>query len=636
MPVVSYGRWPSPLGPAQLASARVSLAGLQVVGDTVVWSESRPAEGGRQVVLAAEPGHRGPPRELSPPAASVRSRVHEYGGGAFFVGPDRVLVYADADDHGLWRAEPGGPRRLSPAPPAGEDHRYGDARPVPGGPWWVAVRERHHPGGVDDEVVAVAPGAPAVVLAAGRDFYAAPRPSPDGRRLAYLTWDHPAMPWDATTLVVADLEPSGPGLGPATVVAGGADESVGQPGFAADGSLLFVSDRAGWWQPYRWRAGETPRRLTDEAAEFHAPDWVLGQSTLVPLDDTTVAARVRRDGADAVVLVGPESGPARALDQPCVAVAAVEAVPGGLVVAGATRDEPAGLWLVPLDGGRPERLRATAVPAEPAGSRSWAESRRFASPDGGEGHLLFYRPRSDVCTGPPGERPPVLVLCHGGPTAGVDPGYDPVVQFWTTRGVAVAAVDYRGSSGWGRAYRRRLDGRWGEADAQDVAAGAASLAEAGLVDPARMAVRGSSAGGLTALRAATVGGPFRAAVVAYGVTDLAALAADTHKFEAHYTDGLVGPLPEAAAVYDARSPARHPEAVGAAVLLLQGADDPVVPPDQAARMAEALRARGLRCDHVVFPGEGHGFRRAETLEACARLELQFLAEELGFAPVPGV
>ena len=257
----------------------------------------------------------------------------------------------------------------------------------------------------------------------------------------------------------------------------------------------------------------------------------------------------------------------------------------------------------------------------------------FPTPDG-PGTLLFYRPASTTATAPAGTRPPLLVLCHGGPTAAVEPGYDPGIQFWTSRGVAVAAVDYRGSDGYGRRFRRLLDGAWGVADAEDVTAAAAALADAGLVDGGRMAVRGSSSGGLTALRAATVGGPFAAAVVAYGVTDLARLAADTHKFEARYLDRLVGPWPAAAARYDDRSPARHPERIGAAVLLLQGLADPIVPPSQARALVGALQARGVRVELVEFDGEGHGFRRADTRVACWRAELAFLGEVLGFDPAP--
>jgi dipeptidyl aminopeptidase/acylaminoacyl peptidase len=678
------------VSPEALAAARVSLSGLQLTADAVWWSESRPSDGGRQAVLRAGidlDGRAGrgarlaPPEEVGPGAMSVRSRVHEYGGGAWVGDPaHHALFVVDGVDQGVWGLEPDRPARLlSGVAPEGEAWRHGDLRWVSGGDWVVAVRERHRPAGVDDEgvdeeglddevvddeVVAVPRhgAGPATVLLAGRDFYAAPRPSPDGARLAWLAWDHPDMPWDGCELWVGDLRAGTPGpSGPrievtrSRCIAGGRSESVGQPTWGEDGTLWFVSDRRGWWQPYRWRpeSGPPVAPECDVDAEFHAPDWPLGQSTLVPLGDGSLLARMRRGGRDRLVWIDPVSRVPTEVDQPCVTIAAVAAVPlgapapssgrGRLLVAllGATETETAGVHVLelaatgqtraPVVTGQLRHLPAGA-PVLPADLVSRARPLSFPTVGGVEAHLLFYAPVVPAGERTPASPPPLLVLCHGGPTGAVEPGLDLSVQFWTTRGIAVAAVDYRGSSGYGRSFRTLLDGAWGVADAEDVAAAARFLADAGLVDGRRLAVRGASAGGLTALRAATRGGPFSAAVLAYGVTDLEALARDTHKFESHYTDRLVGPWPQCADRYHERSPARHPEDVGAAVLLLQGEDDAVVPPNQAARMADALRAGGMRCDVLLFPGEGHGFRRAETVAAAARTELAFLGEVLGFEP----
>jgi dipeptidyl aminopeptidase/acylaminoacyl peptidase len=445
------------------------------------------------------------------------------------------------------------------------------------------------------------------------------------------------MPWDGCELWVGALR-AGPGAGPpaiadAALVDGGAEVSVGQPLWADTATLWFVSDRRGWWQPWRRRDGAAPEPMCDVEAEFHGPDWVLGQQTMDLLDDGRLLCRFRRDGRDHVGVLDPAT---RTLDewcQPCVTISALCAGAEATgVLVGATPDTTVALHRVDAHGSHQVAHRpVTALSLEP-GWVAHAQPMTFETKGGVLAHALFYPPTGEGVHGPANELPPLVVLVHGGPTAACEPGLDLAVQLWTTRGVAVAAVDYRGSSGYGRAYRALLDGAWGVADVEDCVAAARALAERRLVDGRRMAIRGSSAGGLTALRALTRGGPFAAALVSYGVTDLAALAADTHKFEARYMDRLVGPYPEAAAVYDERSPARHPDEIEGAVLLLQGADDPIVPPDQAARMAAALRARGLRCDHVVFPGEGHGWRRSDTLAGAAALEIEFLGDVLGFLP----
>jgi dipeptidyl aminopeptidase/acylaminoacyl peptidase len=425
-------------------------------------------------------------------------------------------------------------------------------------------------------------------------------------------------------------------------VAGGAAESVGQPGWRADRTLRFVSDRTGWWQPYV-HPGTPERTATavaciEEDAEFHSPDWVLGQSTMAELADGTLAARRTTHGRDDIVLLrGSEEAP-RILSQPCVSVSALCVHGDEVALLGSTEDTPTSVWTctVPLA----DATHAAAAPS--AGALRPTAPRALGSDDvargesftltGRRGKAVYgtlYRPVLAGTRGPGETRPPLLVSCHGGPTSCCQAGLDLTVQYFTTRGFAVACVDYAGSSGYGRAHREALRGRWGEADSEDCLDAALFLAARGDVEAARMGIRGGSAGGMTALNALAAGEGFGACVAWYGVTDLLALAATTHDFEAHYTDTLIGPLPEAKDLYEARSPVNRAAAMTGSVLLLQGTEDAVVPPDQAERMRDALVRVGTACDLRFFEGEGHGFRRADTLTACLEAELAFYLAELG-------
>jgi dipeptidyl aminopeptidase/acylaminoacyl peptidase len=653
---------------AAVAAGKVSRSGLHGDRGALFWVESRPSEGGRQVLVRwdAGPDGDGRPVDVTPTGASVRSRVHEYGGGAA-VAAGGAVFSVDQDDQ-AWHVVdgPGPPRRLGPPAghrPSGAALRHADGRPVDDGRWLVSVQEEVSSGGPALRLVAQATDGSGVeaVLEDGSDFVSAPRPSPDGRWLAWIAWDHPDMPWDRSVVRVAPLQPATDGaagapappvLGPSVAVAGGPDRSVGQPTWCPDGSLVVLDDRTGWWLPYRIdpadlagggiagpgpAAGTSAEPLTAGEVELHDPDWALGQATLAAMADGSLAARLHRDGRDHRVLLrppaeGPIGRPWRleVLEQPCVVITGVATPDGrGLAVSGSTPFEANGVWAADGPTGRWHRISAP-----PSGSggratvgRPWTA--RVVDADG-EPHAvpgILHLPLDDDDDGgaTAGAPPPLVVICHGGPTGAFPAGYDPLVQCLTSRGIAVAGVDYRGSSGYGRAYRDALRGRWGEADVEDCAGYAAALAAAGLVDGGRMAIRGSSAGGLTALAALGRDRTFRGAVSWYGVTDLAALAADTHDFESRYLDGLVGPWPGAAAVYHGRSPLHQAATMAGSVLLLQGADDPVVPADQSERFAGALADAGVDCRLVVFPGESHGFRRAATIEAALEAELAFYA-----------
>ena len=660
-----YGQWPSPLTAAQVAAGRRSRSGLATDGDALYWLESRPEDGGRQVLVRAVPGGRA--EDVSPAGTSLRSRVHEYGGGAYCLLPAAGSVaYVDQADQRVYRLDPGRPPvALTPPPPAGTEWRHGDLSAA--GRWVLAVREALAGGTVRRAIIALALTSPlradtalddggpgevvppdeVTVLVDGRDFFAAPRVHLDGAdagggpatsaTMAWVCWDHPDMSWDASELWVGQLG-VGPDGGPAVTgsrrvaggraaVAGPDDESVGQPTWLADGSLLFVSDAGGWWQPWRWAPTEGTRRLVDDAAEYHGPDWQLGQATLAELADGRIACRRRHAGLDQIGTIAAGGGPFEPLDQPCVAVDAVVDHRGRAAWLGATATAAPTVWWDSPTGPSP------CVDSGPGlldpGDVAVAEPFELAGRTERTVHGLLYRPALRGVRGPDGDRPPLVVFCHGGPTGNAGAGFDPVVQFFTTRGFAVAAVDYAGSTGYGRDYRRALWGEWGVADVDDCVDAARQLAADGLVDGARLAIRGGSAGGLTALAALVRSDTFAAAASWYGVTDLLALAASTHDFEARYLDRLVGPLPAAAAEYRRRSPVHRVDEIDAAVLVLQGLDDPVVPPSQATAMVDALVERGRRCEYLAFPGEAHGFRRAETTEAALRAELAFYQEVLG-------
>ena len=644
--VAPYGSWSSPVTAKLLAEGTVRLSDLWVAGDDVWWLESRPAEAGRQVVVRRSPD--GTTADVVPGGFSARTLVHEYGGGSYVLAAD-TLVFSNFEDQRLWAIAAGGgqPRPLTPEPPTPMAWRYADARPLPETDWLVSVRERHHgPRAADvvNDLVAVplAGGEP-VELGAGRDFFAAPRPSPDGRRLAWLCWDHPNMPWDGTELWVAELTvgEEGPSLAGARRVAGGPDESVSQPRWDLDGRLHWVSDRTGWWNLYaaaglpgqRAMAGQP---IAPRSAEFSGPDWVFGQSTYAFLADGRLVVTWAEEGSHHLGVLDPATGELEELSVPFTHITALQPYGRGVVAIAASAVAPPAVVAIGLDGSAAEVLRASRdTDLDPAWI-SRPEALSFPTTDGATAHAAWYRPTNPEYEGRPEERPPLVVMSHGGPTSSTPTSLNLAIQYWTTRGIGVVDVDYRGSTGYGREYRRALDGRWGEVDVDDCVAAARYLVDRGEVDGRRLAIRGGSAGGFTTLCALTFRDVFAAGASLYGVADLAALAADTHKFESRYLDRLVGPWPEVADRYRERSPLYAADRLSCPVVLLQGAEDKVVPPAQAEVMVEALRANGLPFAYVSFEGEQHGFRRSETIRRAAEVELSFYGQVLGFEPADAI
>lgn len=640
-----YGAWPSPIDAADVAAAGTDLGHLDLADGTAYWLERRPSEEGRGVVVrspddAGDDAH----EAVTPADHDVRTLVHEYGGGDFAVG-DGTLYYTRFEDQrlyhvGLAAAEPAATAApVTPAPETERGLRYADLEPA--GDRLYAVRERHEGPATDaepvNELVRVpGDGGEPTVVAAGHDFYSFPRLSPSGDRLAWTTWDHPRMPWDGTTLHVAEVDEAG-SLTDERSVVGGPDESVFQPAWGPDGDLYAVSDRTGWWNLHRVDpAGGEPENLHPVEEEFGTPQWAFGLATYAPLSDGRIAA-VHGTGDDwALGVLDPETGGLVDLDVDYTAFPHTRLATDGddLLTVAASPSEPESVVRVDAPGeasDEPTVLRRSLSVDLDERYVSEPESVTFETTGGDVAHAVYYPPHNPDVGAPEDERPPLLTTVHGGPTSQSLPVFDLEVQYFTTRGVGVVDVNYRGSTGYGRAYRERLTGEWGVVDTADCVAAAEDLA-GDRVDPDRLAVRGGSAGGYAVLCALAFHDAFDAGVSYYGVADLRALAEHTHKFESRYLDSLVGPLPDAADVYDERSPVEHPDGVAAPLLLLQGSEDAVVPPEQATAMVDALAENGVPHAHVEFEGERHGFRREDSRRRALELEFAFLGQLFGFAP----
>ena len=639
MPITApYGAWRSPVSSDAIASASVRISEPRFDSGALYWLESRPAAGGRYTLVRCAPG--GAIEDVTRPDANVRTRAHEYGGGSFLVSGDTVF-YVDYAEQRLMRQDKGDePLPISPAPDVPAGLRYADMRLTPDGRTLLAVQERHTASGraaeVVNEVVAlpVTGGTPHVV-ATGHDFYAAPRVSPDGRRVCWLQWDHPAMPWDSVELVVADLAADGVASN-ARVVAGGPGESIFQPEWSPEGALHFVSDRTGWWNLYRLD-GEAAMPLAPLEAEFGQPGWVFGMSTYAFLSGGRVACVVGERGVDRLGVIVPDSGAVTTLDTPFSAIGAL--VSDGadrlaLVAGGPTLGSCVATLVVST--GELEIVRRGSAFEIDLAYISTAEPIEYPTTGQRTAHALYYAPVNPNYVAPAGELPPLLVMSHGGPTGQTTGALNASVQFWTTRGIAVVDVNYGGSTGYGRAYRERLKGNWGIVDIDDCVNAARYLVERGQADGARLAIRGGSAGGYTTLAALTFTAVFATGASYYGVSDLAALARDTHKFESRYLDGLVGPWPAAEAVYTQRSPIHHTERLAAPMIIFQGLEDAVVPPSQAEMMVAALDAKGLPYAYIAYEGEQHGFRRAENIKRSLDAELYFYGRIFGFEPADAI
>ncbi|MDQ3512830.1 MAG: S9 family peptidase [Chloroflexota bacterium] len=632
-----FGTWPSPLPAVEVAAGGVRLGQVAVDGSDVYWHEGRPSEGGRGVIVRWVAGQvnaglgadqAGGRVDVTPPPWDVRSAVHEYGGGTFAVA-DGLVIFSHGGDGRLYRlAGEGGPVPITPGGP----DRYADPLIDRRHDRLFAVRER--PGDGPDagrSLVTLPSGGGTVVdVFSGSDFVSSPALHPEGIALVWLSWDHPNMPWDGTTLWRASLDADS-AVGTPARVAGGPAESLFQPRWSPAGDLYVVSDRTGWWNLYRVE-GEDLVPLWPGERESGLPQWVFGLSTYDFLGPDRVAIAAVKGGRWDLWTLDLRSGTADRLDLPFTGIGDVHANSGGVVFTAGSPVRSRAVWRWDVMTGE-TRVLNEAVPGPlPEAAISRAEPITYPSGDGQVAHAFYYPPLNPGIEGLPGTMPPLIVESHGGPTGATSTTFSAKVQFWTSRGFAVLDVDYRGSTGYGRAYREALEGEWGVADVDDCVAGARYLVERGWADPDRLIIRGSSASGFTTLAALTFRDTFRAGASLYGVSDLEALVRDTHAFESRYLDRLVGPYPEMRERYRERSPIHHVGGFSCPLIVFQGLDDPVVPPNQAEAIVAAIRSRGLPVAYVPFAGERHGFRRAETIVRALEAELSFYGQVFGFTP----
>jgi len=619
-----YGSWSSPLDAERIATGGLRLAEPRIDQGTVYWLEGRPSESGRTVLMRSSRDSE--IEECVGPDVDVRSRAHEYGGGAYLVQGGRTFVVDDA-----------GGRLVEPRRGAlgRADARYADLALSLDERWLIAVEEvaGEGPGGEPaNRLVALGLAGDAsgerLVVADGFDFVSFPTFSPDGCELAFTSWMHPNMPWDESSLFVVGWGPAGP-RGAPRHVAGGAGESIFQPRYGPDGHLFFVSDRSGWWNLYV-QEGAAARPLCPMSAEFGAAQWAFGLSRYDFVDAETILCAFDRAGQAALGLLDIASGELRSIRLDLASIEGVRVEDGLACFLGASATQASCVFAFEIGPRRLHVLRPGLTGAPEPALISQPEAIEFPTQAGRTAHAFFYPPHAPGVVGPETERPPLLVKSHGGPTGVAHGVLDLRVQYWTSRGFAVVDVNYAGSTTFGRAYRERLDGQWGVADVEDCIAAARFLARGGRVDGERMLISGGSAGGYTTLCALTFHDVFRAGASHYGIGDLEALARDTHKFESRYTDRLVAPYPDGIDVYRARSPIHHVDRLTCPVIFFQGVEDRVVPPNQAKAMVDALARRGIPHAYVEFEGEGHGFRRAENIQAALEGELFFYSRILGF------
>ena len=618
-----YGAWASPIDAADLVVGAAGLSEVVTDGDDVWFNESRPEEGGRVAIMRWRDGEI---TEITAADANVRTRVHEYGGGAWWVG-DGTLWYVGDTDQRLRRLDADGTLTyLTPEPAVPKSVRFADGRATPDKAWFVCVRETHSNDGhepVNDLVAVAGDGSGTVaVLATGADFYSSPRLSSDGTNLTWVQWDHPNMPWDATELWLGECV-DGELVNARRVGGHHEPAAVVFPGFTADGRLWAVSDHDEWWNLYEFaEPDEAPNPVLEGSFEIATPGWVFGLSRWIEIDGQVIVARTD-PGGDTLFA----SATGETLTQ-WSAVSGLSRFGDGVVFIGARHDgEPELISWAP--GETPQVIRSARALGFDRAFVPAPEHIVFPTTDGEEAHGWFYAPAHASASAPEQELPPLLVLAHGGPTSRARTELQLSIRYWTSRGFAVVDVDYRGSTGYGRTYRHALNGRWGVADVDDCVAAALYLGDQHRVDSDRIVIKGGSAGGLTVLGALADSDVFAAGASRYGVADLSALARDTHKFEARYCDRLVAPWPEGEAIYAARSPINRTESLETPMIVLQGDADPVVPKNQSDAVVAALKANGVPHAYLVFPGVAHGFRDAETIVTALEAELSFFCQILG-------
>lgn len=624
-PGAPYGTWRSPLTAAQVTKGALRFDHIVLDDKDVYWLEERPAEGGRSVVVKRLPDGR--TVDVSPAQTNVRSRVHEYGGAAYAV-HHGTLFYSNFSDQRVYRLTPGG----QPEPLTPPGYYYADFRVDTQRNRLLAIREDHtaHNGEPTAAVVAFPMhGGAGDVLVAGADFYAHPVMSPDSSQLAWLQWNHPNMPWDSSEVWTAEVHADGT-LGAKRQVAGGAGESIFQPEWSPDGLLYFVSDRSGWWNLYRNRAGVI-EPVHPMAAEFGKAQWSFSSVTYTFAGPDRLVATYTQDGQWRMALIDVHTGAFQTLRLRFAPHRGLAAQAQELYYTGTSPTEPTAVVSLNLESLTAKVLRRAGEEVD-SGYLSTPMAMNFPTSGGLTAHAFFYAPKNKDYVPSATAKPPLIVIGHGGPTDAASYALDLHVQFWTSRGFSVVDVNYGGSTGFGTAYRRRLNGQWGSLDVADCVNAARYLVQQGKADGNRLIIRGGSAGGYTALTALTQYDLFKAGASYYGISDIEVLARDTHKFESRYLESLLGPYPESRALYRQRSPLTHIDKLSAALILLQGLEDKVVPPNQSEAMAQAARRKGLPVAYLTFAGEQHGFRKSSSNIAALEAELYFYGAVFGFRP----
>jgi dipeptidyl aminopeptidase/acylaminoacyl peptidase len=625
--VAPYGSWKSPITSDLIVAGTIGLGEIAVDGEDLYWIESRPSEGGRNVIVRRSPD--GAIADVTPRGFNARTTVHEYGGGAYLV-DDGTVYCSNFADQRLYRQVPGD----APVPiTSAAQMRYADGVIDRRRNLIYCVRQDHSAGGRDAintlaKINFDGDGCGEVIVS-GNDFYSSPRLSPDKNRLAWLTWNHPNMPWDGSELWVGELDQAGR-INQAQLVAGGRKESIFQPEWSPGGVLHFVSDRTGWWNIYRLGAEGAATPLCEMEAEFAAAQWVFRMSTYAFESEERLICALCERGNWRLARLDAAARKLDPIEVQFTEISSLRTAAGRAVFCGGSPTEPSSIVSVDLKTRGVSVLRRSSSVDIDQGYLSIPRQVEFPTENRLTAHAFFYPPTNRDYEAPPDERPPLIVISHGGPTSASTTTLKLSIQYWTSRGFGVLDVNYGGSSGYGRAYRQRLNGAWGVVDVDDCANGARYLVERGEADGNRLIIRGGSAGGYTTLAALTFRDVFKAGASYYGISDLELLEQDCHKFESRYNDSLVGPYPAQKDVYWQRSPIHFTDRLSCPIILFQGLEDKVVPPNQAEMMYQAALRKGLPVAYVAFEGEQHGFRKAENIKRSLDGELYFYSKVFGF------
>ena len=640
--VAPFGTWRSPITSELIVAGSIGLGPLLLDGDRLLWTESRPTEAGRNALCQSLLSNPDSISEMTTAPFNIRTRVHEYGGGAFLAIAHQLYAVNYGDQRIYKITIDAEPTAVTPE----IAYRYADFILDAGRDRLISVREDHTNAEAHEpknELVAIDlknPDAPQIVLATGHDFYASPCLGPDGKSLVWLTWDHPRMPWEGTQLWMATVQGDGT-VGTPNLIAGSATESIFQPLWADDGKLYFVSDRTGWWNLYRWHPanlqdnpnypGEIEAICTKEA-EFGQPQWVFGMSSYQLRNAHELIATYSENGLQKLASLNLKTLELVEIPTPYSSISGIRVSDRTVAFQGGSATQPTALVMMDLETHKITVIRKASTLSVDAKYLSIPEPIEFPTENGLTAHGFYYPPTNGDFEADPTDRPPLLVKSHGGPTAATEASFSLRVQYWTSRGFGLLDVNYGGSTGYGRAYRQRLDGNWGIVDVADCANGAKYLVNQGRVDGDRLVINGSSAGGYTTLAALAFTDVFKAGASYYGVSDLTVLAEDTHKFESRYLDSLIGTYPAQADIYRSRSPINAIDQLSCPIIFFQGDEDKIVPPNQAELMVNALKEKGLPVAYLLFEGEQHGFRKAENIRRSIDGEFYFYSKVFGFVP----